>query len=81
MNNLSKGGDFMLEATADTPGPVNPDKAKVEDGRNPSTHPLRRSRTRFDSAHDLVTITKSGRSDWSLFNSAREMDDVTDRGL
>lgn len=37
-----KGGDFMVETNAETSDRVNPDKASVEDGRNPSTHPMRR---------------------------------------
>ncbi len=40
--------------------------------------PERAGRIRFDSALELVTTTNSGRPDWSLFNSANEMDAVTD---
>lgn len=75
--NILKGGDFM--------GLENAVSNMIWEGgpvaiRN-SSFPEVRGRTRFDSALELVTGTGSERPDWSLFNSAREMDAVTDRGL
>ncbi len=64
-----------------TPSPVTPQPQSVEGIKN-SRFPERNGRIRFDSALELVeSAVKNGQSikDWSLFNSAVEMDDVTDR--
>lgn len=56
---------------------VDPSKEKVEDGSNPSTHPMRRGGWLRPTLDELAqTIDGQGRPtiDWVVFRSAQEMD-------
>lgn len=76
ISNYLKGGDFMERLA----------RQVALDSRKDPTHPLVSGRTRFDSALELLEQVRlrdkrdQFTTDWSLFNAAREMDAVSDRG-
>ncbi len=68
----------------EAPQPVKPSQDTIRGNFNDPRFPKVVGRTRFDSALELVGTTvrtdQSITQDWSLFDQAREMDDVSDRG-
>lgn len=81
LTNFWKGGDFVVEneisrmISEGCPNVITPPVIKN------SRFPERKGRSRFDTALDLATTDskRPERPDWSLFNAAREMDDVSGR--